>query len=178
MSQVGLLLDGVLILLLVMALVYGLKLEKKLKALRDGQTGFAKAVAELNGAAIRAEQGLGALRQAAAETEELHGRVTAARVLKVELETLIARAERLGAQPRPAASQPPPRPAPRPEASAPTLAETAAPAPGLDRATILQALANAREVQTRFEAGERTPPSRPRPPADEDLFEAPARRAL
>ena len=51
----GMILDGVLMMLLVAALGYGVRLEKKLSALRAGQQAFATAVTELNAAAGRAE---------------------------------------------------------------------------------------------------------------------------
>ncbi len=51
----GMILDGVLMLLLVAALGYGVRLEKKLSALRAGQQAFASAVTELNAAAGRAD---------------------------------------------------------------------------------------------------------------------------
>ena len=54
----GMILDGVLMLLLVAALGYGVRLEKKLSALRAGQQAFASAVTELNAAAGRAEAAL------------------------------------------------------------------------------------------------------------------------
>ena len=46
----GIILDSILMLLLVAAIGYGIKLEKKLKALREGQLAFAGAVSELNAA--------------------------------------------------------------------------------------------------------------------------------
>ena len=66
----GLILDSVLILLLLGALAYGVRLEIKLKALRAGQGEFARAVADLNGAAMRAESAMLGLRSAAEETDE------------------------------------------------------------------------------------------------------------
>lgn len=87
----GMILDGVLMLLLVAALGYGVRLEKKLSALRAGQLAFASAVTELNTAAGRAEQALATLRASGHETDLLHDRVVKARELKAQLETLIAR---------------------------------------------------------------------------------------
>jgi hypothetical protein len=111
----GMILDGVLMLLLVAALGYGVRLEKKLSALRAGQQAFASAVTELNAAAGRAEAALASLRASGQETDLLHDRIVKAREVKAQLESLIARA------PAPAAAAPEPvRPAaadPRPVAA-------------------------------------------------------------
>ncbi len=102
----GMILDGVLMLLLVAALGYGVRLEKKLTALRAGQQAFATAVTELNAAAGRAEAALGSLRASGHETDLLHDRIVKAREVKAQLEVLIARG---GESPR-AAAQETPRP--------------------------------------------------------------------
>lgn len=88
----GMILDGVLMLLLVAALGYGVRLEKKLAALREGQQAFASAVTDLNAAAGRAEAALASLRASGQETDLLHDRIIKAREVKAQLETLIARA--------------------------------------------------------------------------------------
>jgi hypothetical protein len=106
----SLILDAVLMLLLVAALGYGVRLERKLSLLRQGQADFARAVGELNAAAGRAETALGSLRAASQETDLLHDRILKAQALKLELETLTARAERGVAA---AASPPAPASAPR-----------------------------------------------------------------
>ncbi|MNU66852.1 hypothetical protein D3C71_561740 [compost metagenome] len=98
----GIILDSILMLLLVAAIGYGIKLEKKLKALREGQLAFAGAVSELNSAAGRAEQALATLRASGHETDLLHDRIIKARAVKQELEVLIARAP-AGLPPRSAA---------------------------------------------------------------------------
>ena len=54
----GMIMDAVLMLLLVAAVGYGVKLERKLTALRAGQLAFAQAVTDLNAAAGRAEAAL------------------------------------------------------------------------------------------------------------------------
>lgn len=87
----GMVLDGVLMFLLVCALAYGVRLEKKLSALRAGQLAFASAVTELNAAAGRAEQALANLRASGQETDLLHDRIMKAREVKTQLEALIAR---------------------------------------------------------------------------------------
>jgi hypothetical protein len=88
----GMILDGVLMLLLVAALGYGVRLERKLTALREGQQAFASAVTELNTAAGRAETALASLRASGQETDLLHDRIVKAREVKAQLEALIARA--------------------------------------------------------------------------------------
>lgn len=90
--MIGIVLDAVLMLLLVAALGYGIRLEKKLSALRAGQLAFASAVSELNQAAGRAENALISLRQSGEEADLLHDRLIKAREVKAQLETLIARA--------------------------------------------------------------------------------------
>lgn len=90
--MIGIVLDSVLMLLLVAALGYGVRLEKKLVALRAGQLAFAGAVTELNQAAGRAESALISLRQSGEEADILHDRLMKAREVKTQLEMLIARA--------------------------------------------------------------------------------------
>ena len=91
----GVVLDAVLMLLLVAALAYGIRLDRRLRTLREGQLAFAGAVNELNAAAGRAEAALGSLRAASGETDMLHDRILKARAVKQELEMLIARAPSL-----------------------------------------------------------------------------------
>jgi hypothetical protein len=82
--------------LLVAAMVVGLRLNKRLKALRDSHDGFAAAVHELNTAAIRAEQGLADLRAATDEaTDLLSDRIEKGRQLAARLEKLISAAPEL-----------------------------------------------------------------------------------
>lgn len=88
----GMIMDAVLMLLLVAAIAYGVKLERKLTALRAGQIAFASAVTELNSAAGRAEAALATLRASGQETDLLHDRIIKAREVKAQLESLIARA--------------------------------------------------------------------------------------
>ena len=90
--MVGMIMDAVLMLLLVAAVGYGVKLERKLSALRAGQLAFAQAVTDLNAAAGRAENALATLRASGQETDLLHDRIIKAREVKAQLETLIARA--------------------------------------------------------------------------------------
>lgn len=158
MSAIGLILDGVLILLLLAALAYGLRLEGRLKALREGQAGFARAVNELNAAAGKAEAALSALRAAGEETDELHGRILAARTLKTELEALVERGQRLRPAPSPVV------PAPAAAAPAPAPAAPAAESP----ARLLQALAANRLAEQSV--------NRARRMVDDDLFAEPVRK--
>lgn len=104
----GMILDGILMLLLVAALGYGVRLEKKLSALRAGQQAFATAVTELNAAAGRAEAALGSLRASGQETDLLHDRIIKAREVKAQLEALIARAPDAPMAPRQETPQPVP----------------------------------------------------------------------
>ncbi|MES2835349.1 MAG: DUF6468 domain-containing protein [Pseudomonadota bacterium] len=111
----GIVLDAILMLLLVAALGYGVRLEKKLRTLRDGQLAFAGAVAELNQAAGRAEAALASLREASQETDMLHDRIVKAREVKQQLEVLMVRAPVREAAPAPvpvAPAAPVPAPAP------------------------------------------------------------------
>jgi len=87
----GMILDAILMLLLVAALAYGVRLEKKLTQLRTGQLAFAGAVTELNAACGRAENALASLRASGEDADLLHDRILKARQLKTDLELLIAR---------------------------------------------------------------------------------------
>ncbi|MFC5342772.1 DUF6468 domain-containing protein [Brevundimonas staleyi] len=90
----GMILDAILMLLLVAALGYGVRLEKKLTQLRAGQLAFAGAVTELNAACTRAENALSSLRASGEEADLLHDRIIKARALKTDLEQLMARSGR------------------------------------------------------------------------------------
>lgn len=95
MLSANAIMDFVLMGLLVAALWFGVRLDKKLKALRGAHEGFARAVADLDQAAIRAHHSLKELRTDADESQDLlHGRILAARDLLQRLETQVGRAER------------------------------------------------------------------------------------
>lgn len=95
MLSANAIMDFVLMGLLVAALWFGVRLDKKLKALRGAHEGFARAVADLDQAAIRAHHSLKELRTDADESQDLlHGRILAARDLLQKLETQTARVER------------------------------------------------------------------------------------
>lgn len=156
--MIGVVLDAVLMLLLVAALAYGLRLERKLTALREGQLAFAGAVGELNAAAGRAQSALADLRAAGEDADLLHDRIIKARTLKGELEILMSRMERaegqIGAQvearietrrsaPRPAEATPIRTAQPRPQLQATPVRETEiVDADTDDRARRMQALAD------------------------------------
>lgn len=98
MSFASVALELALAALLIAALGFGWRLERKLKALRESHSAFVGSVAQLDAAALRADAGLKALREALDEAHDgLHDRIQKGRTLKAELETLLARAERLPA---------------------------------------------------------------------------------
>ena len=179
----GLILDGVLMLLLVAAIGYGVRLEKKLTTLRAGQQAFASAVTELNTAAGRAEAALASLRASGQETDLLHDRIIKAREVKAQLEALIARAPATAAEPgQPVRAKPEPTPAPvavvederalrmaalaeRIQGMAPAAARAAAPvAGGNNVAAILGALTANQSAKQSLNRARRS--------LDEDLFAA------
>jgi hypothetical protein len=120
--MIGIVLDSFLMLLLVAALGYGVRLEKKLTALREGQLAFAGAVTELNAAASRAENALRSLRASAEEADMLHDRILKARAVKQELEVLIARQSRSAPAIAAPSAAPEPVRAPEPEIKRPVFA--------------------------------------------------------
>lgn len=176
----GMILDGVLMLLLVAALGYGVRLEKKLTALRAGQQAFASAVTELNAAAGRAEAALASLRASGQETDLLHDRIIKAREVKAQLEALIARGPAESAQSARAKLQAAPAPAPpvederalrmaaladRIQGMAPAAARAPAPAPGGNNvAAILGALTANQSAKQSINLARRS--------LDDDLFAA------
>lgn len=79
--------------LLVAALMMGMRLNGRLKALRESHEGFAKAVSDLDAAALRAEQGLADLRAATDEAVDLLAdRIEKARALSQKLERQVVQA--------------------------------------------------------------------------------------
>ena len=110
MSPISISLNLLLAALLLATLTLGWRLNRRLKALRDGHVGFAMAVEALDAAAARAERGLAELRAATDETVEfLSGRIEKGRELAVKLERLTAVAAQT--PDRPAAPLPAPAPA-------------------------------------------------------------------
>jgi hypothetical protein len=89
MSPISLSLELLLAVLLVAALGFGWRLERRLKGLRESHGQFAQAVADLDRAAHRAEVGLAELREATDEAIDLlAGRIEKARELAAKLEKL------------------------------------------------------------------------------------------
>ena len=87
MNPVPLAMDGLLAVLLLVAVAVGLRLNGKLKLLREGQGQFVRAVGDLDAAAARAEAGLSALRGATEETHDaLLTRIETARGLLPRLD--------------------------------------------------------------------------------------------
>ncbi|MET4682586.1 DUF6468 domain-containing protein [Brevundimonas faecalis] len=160
----GIILDSILMLLLVAAIGYGIKLERKLKALREGQLAFAGAVTELNAAAGRAEQALATLRASGQETDLLHDRIIKARAVKQELEVLIARAP-AGLPPRGATPveprQEPAAPQVQAQVQAPIQAQPSAVAPLLDDESRARRMAALMERIEGARAAMKTPAPRP-----------------
>jgi chromosome segregation ATPase len=80
-------LNLLLVVLLLAALAFGWRLERRLKALKDSHEGFARAVDDLDAAAARAEQGLADLRAATDEAADtLAARIETAKALTARLE--------------------------------------------------------------------------------------------
>jgi hypothetical protein len=69
MNAIAFCLDLILATLLLAALFVGLRLDRKLKALRDSQSGFLRAVAELDASIVKAQDSLGALKITATQAE-------------------------------------------------------------------------------------------------------------
>ena len=166
MSPVALIMDALLAVLLTAALGLGVRLNARLKALRDGQAGFAAAVAELNQAAGRAEAGLASLKIASEEAhDQLLKRIETARELTRRLEAASTRAAAPPQTPSPTPTlgpawvRPPPE---RPTAAAPEPAPEPAPA----------VRPNAPAWARRLQAARAEPPRRDAPAASIDLAPA------
>lgn len=87
MSVAAIVMNLVLSGLLLAALAFGWRLERRLKSLKDSHDSFARAVADLDTAAARAEQGLADLRAATDEAADtLADRIEAAKALAIRLE--------------------------------------------------------------------------------------------
>lgn len=159
MSLIGIGMNLLLAVLLACALALGLRLNRRLKALRDSHEGFAVAVRELNAAAERAEQGLADLRAATDEaTDTLADRIEKGRALAARLERLIAEAPAQGRDAAPAARD-----------------------DGHDKrlGALLAAARDARarpERSLRDEPPARSPTPKPRSNPEDDLFEDPPLR--
>lgn len=173
-------LNFILGVMLFCGLVLGLRLEARLRALRSSHADFAKAVSELDQAAVRTEGSLAQLRAGTeAARTELAARIDQARLLAQRLEKLTKDADRALGQPL-VLKQPAPAPAPMTVAAAPVTPRQPdaraerepRTAPEARFAAIRQALAQPRP------AAQREAPMSPRSRAqvDDDLFETPSRR--
>lgn len=173
MSVIALAMNGLLAVLLIAALAFGWRLERRLKALRDSHAGFAKAVADLDQAAARAEQGLADLRAATDEAAET-------------LAARIERAQALAAQLDERASRPASGPPPAPSMDRPPRRESSPlPAPPAERrlsAADFERLLDREDRVDRVARGESLPRPVPRPGLetprsrariDDDLFDGP-----
>jgi hypothetical protein len=94
MSPVALTLNLTLGVLLIGAMILGLRLDRRLRALRESHNSFAKAVSELDQAALRTQSGLNELKATAEGvradlSEQLHN----ARILSERLTALTAEAD-------------------------------------------------------------------------------------
>lgn len=167
----GMILDALLMLLLVAAIGYGVRLERKLVLLRYGQAAFGRAVAELNGAVGRAEYALSSLKDAGEEADLLHDRILKARALRDELEGLERRASRPVPVPVPVAVAVAPAPPAEPASHAPKAGVAALVRPITpERArTEGRARIDALFAQARGRLDARTPPDA----SPEGLFAAP-----
>lgn len=93
MTLIGMAMNLTLAGLLLAALVVGIRLNRRLGALRESHDDFETAVRDLNLAAQRAEQGLADLRAATDEaTDTLSDRIEKGRALATQLERLISTA--------------------------------------------------------------------------------------
>ena len=91
MSDIALIMNGLLGVLLIGALLVGWRLEQRLKALRASHQSFTEALGDLDRAAARAEQGLADLRAATdAAGQSLAARIERAGALAGRLEKLTA----------------------------------------------------------------------------------------
>jgi Domain of unknown function (DUF6468) len=168
--------DAFLAVLLIAALVLGVRLNARLKALKQSHEGFARAIVELNDAAVRAERGLAGLREAATETHDsLLARIETARSLSTRLETQIQIARGMvesqalarTALPGEAKAQIPAAAAP---SAPPSGASESQASESLRRLALRFGLSREREsVQPRPPRPAR--PSRQRLPEEDDLFE-------
>ncbi|HJV41636.1 DUF6468 domain-containing protein [Caulobacter sp.] len=170
MSLVAFAMNGLLAVLLIAALAFGWRLERRLKALRDSHEGFAKAVKDLDQAAARAEQGLADLRAATDEAAEtLAVRIERAQALAAQLD------ERIG-RPAPAPRsdrEPPPVRGRREPEPAQSAAERRLKAEDFERLLDREARLppGARPILGAPAAPQETPRSRAR--IDDDLFDGP-----
>lgn len=146
--------------LLVAALVMGIRLNRRLAALRDSHEGFARAVAELDAAAQRAEQGLADLRAATDEAHDaLADRIEKARALTAKLDRQM--------QASPASAVSPARGEPVSETDVERVTQ---------RLGSLLSSARDRRPERDIAPRREAPAPRARASDDDDLFDQPAER--
>lgn len=167
MNLIGLGMNLLLAGLLVAAMVVGMRLNRRLQALRDSHAGFESAVRDLNLAAARAEQGLADLRAATDEaTDMLSDRIEKGRELAARLDRAMASTPPTGRAPEPE------RAAPRP---LPPVMRQLREEPSEERLGALLALARRRiqseEPAPLAAARAPSPIRRPALSVDEDLFD-------
>ena len=185
MNAIAFCLDLVLASLLLAALYVGLRLDRKLKALKDSHAGFAGAVAELDAAIVKAQDGLATLKSTANQVEtaisdrvqdakgmtaRLDQQTGAAKTAADRLEQLLERYTATPAHARDREAEARSSQAPDPGFLALRDRISAARAPGqpLAREALSRsAPAQERRIDPRLRADERTRGG----PADEDLFD-------
>lgn len=178
MSPIALILNLLLGGLLLAALALGLRLDRRLRALRDSQAGFIKAVADLDKAALRTQAGLQQWREAADEARELlHDRIEKAKVQIAKLDKSLLDAARTPERetPREVTAREPVLDLTRRDAVRPGRGEAPQPAPARAEQLTREILAR---QPARAERGEAPRVERPRPEPvrslaqlDDDLFE-------
>lgn len=151
-----LIMNGTLMVLLLAALAFGWRLDRRLKALKASHESFARAVADLDTAAARAEQGLADLRGATEEASE---------TLRERIETARRLAGRLDAAFHAAPSETESPPAPRRAEPRADLRPDLRPEPLFERRPVASA---PRPAPSAPRSGE---PARSRARVDDDLFE-------
>jgi F0F1-type ATP synthase membrane subunit b/b' len=189
MTTAALALNLLLALLLVAALIMGWRVEKRLKTLRASHDGFARAVADLDAAAARAEQGLADLRAATDEaSESLADRIAKAKSLAARLDERILAGEKAAEQAgrvaaeaaeraeRAARSRPAPEPEPSRQASRVESFRRVLEEPRMSPALRLRERLAAEDLSP-LKLTETAPPARSRARIDDDLFEEPLRLA-
>ena len=161
MSAIAIGLNLMLAGLLAAALMMGYRLNARLKALRESHEGVATAVAELDAAAARAEQGLADLRAATDEAHDaLADRIEKARALTSKLDRQLqgapaSSARRDGAEP---------------------VAEADVERVTQRLGSLLSAARDSRPERAPAAPARRQAAASPRPAFDDDLFDQPAER--
>ena len=165
MTLAALTLNGLLCVLLFACLAVGWRLERRLKALRESHEGFAKAVADLDAAALKAERGLADLRAATDEAHDaLADRIEKARALTTKLDRQIQASPQSSAQP-----------------AARSRREEPAEGEDVDRVAhrlgaLLSGAREPRPERAPPRAAREAAPPRPAVNFDDDLFDQPAER--